>query len=591
MHHKLLYVGKLEGLDAVGRSVLAGRLETLLLNRYGGALEDGDTEALAVELAGKLHSRQKGHSRPGQAVLVRGGEVGEGEDEQMSLKSFRTVRVREIGGEWLCWKAIGHLGIREFLQTGHGWDAREVDLLLLNLVGRLLFPTSELKTALWLNERSGCADMLDSPLKIEDDGLGRVARKLVGLQHELEDHLYARLDGEIGFGGQSFLYDLTNTYFEGRMLGSELAQFGRSKEQRSDCRLVSIALLTNGLGFVRRSHFYAGNIGEPGTFGRVLDEMGGAPGAGVLADAGIGTAANIAQAALRGVPYMFVVREGFGRHEADFCGAEAFEHVPSNGQRPYRVWVRVEEHAFEAGGQVFHDRLVLVKSEAKQDKEDSMVERQKQRMEQGLQGIRQSLSRPRGHRQSHQVQQRIGRLKGNNARVAKAFDIRLEEQEGRVLALDWTYEPRHEKRNGTYVIRTNMPVQSARQGWQMYHNLSTIEAVNRCCKTDLNMRPVHHQKDETIKAHLFLTLLACTIVTYLRHLLAQKGIDWSWTELVRIMNTQKVVLSEFNNKRNEYFMVSQWSQPEGKARQIYEALGYETQGAPGFFFKISHDTS
>ena len=101
------------------------------------------------------------------------------------------------------------------------------------------------------------------------------------------------------------------------------------------------------------------------------------------------------------------------------------------------------------------------------------------------------------------------------------------------------------------------------------------------------MRPVFHQKDETIQAHLFLTLFACSIVTYIRHFLAKKGIHWSWKEIVRIMNTQKVVLTQFSNDQNELFLLNQWSRPENKAKEIYEAMDYKNIPYDGFFFKIA----
>ncbi len=280
VHERQIYIGKLEGLDARQRELLVGRMETLLMNRYGVCAEAVAVERLAVELVGKLHSRRKGQSHARQRLAVKGGTLGDTTEERIVLKSFRPIRMREVGGEWLCRQAIRALGIRSFLTTGQGWEEEHADLLLLNLVGRLLHPSSERKTALWLNERPGAPDLLDSPLKIHDDGLHRVTKQLLQSHYALEEHLYMRLDEELGFGGQHMLYDLTNTCFEGRMLGSSLAKFGRSKEQRSDCRLVSIGLLTNEWGFIRRSDFHAGNI---------------------------------EQAALRGVGYMCAVREGFGQ--------------------------------------------------------------------------------------------------------------------------------------------------------------------------------------------------------------------------------------------------------------------------------------
>ncbi len=390
----------------------------------------------------------------------------------------------------------------------------------------------------------------------------------------------------LDFGQSRFLYDLTNTYFEGRMLGSSLARYGRSKERRSDAPLVSLGLLSNELGFIRRSHFHPGNVNEPGTLEKVYEFLEDSP--GIVTDAGIGTRANIEQMAHRGIPYMCVVREGFKEYKVDFEQGQHFTHHTSNGQQ-YSVWLQYRPHTFKVEGKAYTDYLIFVKSQAKQAKEDGMVQKQKARFHAGLQAIRSSLDKPRGHKTITRVHQRLGRLKAKNTRVAKAFDIQTTDDGKKVTGLTWNYDPKGEQRNGSYIIRRSEPVENIHQAWKDYCALTKIEAVNRCCKTDLNLRPVYHQKDRTIQAHLFLTLIACTIVHFIRHQLAQAGIHWSWKEIVRILDTQKVVASEFTNKNKEWFLLSNWSYPEAKAKQIYDALNLEYQPYTGFFFKVAKD--
>lgn len=563
---------------------LVERIDQLLSHRYYPVSADQLVEEKAVYYVGKIHSRSMGHSQSGESLKVGGGLLEDSRHERVDLKSMKAIRVRETGAEWLCYQALELLGIGHYLMRGHGFSESEVNMVLLSLIGRLVYPTSEKKTAEWLLEQSGSTDLLSKTLEIHRYSLYMIGRKLLSTHDALEDYVYNRLNDLVDFSGRRHLYDITNTYFEGRMLGSRLATYARSKEKRNDCPLVSIGLLTNELGFIRRSHFYAGNIGEPGTFDAMLKYV--TEGEAILTDAGIGTSENIEKLALRGLGYMCVAREGFSHYPVDFEQAESFEHKSSNGNQ-YKVWLQIREHLFEVDGQQFSDWLIFVKSEAKQAKEDGIVSGQKTRFEKGLRQIRDSLSKVKGHKKIAQVHQRIGRLKAKNTRVSKAFDIKLKDDGSQVTQLEWNYNPDHEQRNGTYIIRTSLPIATPKQAWQAYHTFTIIEAVNRCCKTDLNMRPVYHQKDEPIKAHLFLTLLACNIVTFIRYLLAKKGIRWSWKEIVRIMNTQKVLLSEFTNDLNELFLLSQWSKPELKARQIYDALDYPHRPYEGFLFKIA----
>ena len=543
-------------------------------------------EERAQFYVGKFHRRCGGHSESGWSLEVRGGFLDHSQYERVDLKSLSAIRIRETGAEWLCYQVLELVGIRAFLLKGHGFSEAEANMALLVLMGRLIYPVSAKKTVEWLSEQSGGGDMLSKTLAIHRESVHQVSMKLLGIHDELEDYVYDRFAELIDFSSTRFLYDITNTYFEGRMLSSHLARYARSKEKRNDCPLVSIALLANESGFIRRSHFYEGNVSEPGTFDAVLDYV--KEGEGILTDAGIGTSENIERLAVKAIGYMCVVREGFRQYQVDFEEGERFEHKCSNG-RKYQVWVQTKAHSFQVEDQQFTDWLIFVKSEAKQAKEDGMVAGQKQRFEKGIRQIRDSLSKPKGHKQIAQVNQRIGRLRAKHSRVSKAFEIKLKDNGSQVTDLQWSYNPDHEQRNGTYIIRTSLAVEDPKEAWQTYHTFTAIEALNRCCKTDLNMRPVYHQNDEPIKAHLFLTLLACNIVTFIRYLLAQKGIRWSWKEIVRIMNTQKVILSEFNNDLNELFLLSHWSKPEKKAQEIYDALEYPDRPYEGFFLKIRPD--
>jgi hypothetical protein len=580
----MLYLGRLEGLDADGRADLLSRLETLLLHRYDNDASSEDIEKLAGYFIGKYHSRQKGHSKNRENLTIVSGPITwEAEEARIILSSFRTLRVREIGGEWLCWQAISELGIRAFLEKQCDWGSTQTDILLANLVGRMLYPVSERKTALWLSDTSGAGDLLESTSSLTMHDLHKANSQLLEVHHRLEDHLYNRMDELIDFGNPSFLYDLTNTYFEGKMAGSDLAQFGRSKEKRSDCRLVSIGLLANGLGFIRRSEFYAGNISEPSTFEHALQLAG--PN-GILTDAGIATAENIENAAQKGYPYTCVVREKFAQFNVEFSELDVFIHQPSNQTAAYKIWAQTKEHHFSIDDKKYTDYLVFIKSEAKKAKEDAMLNKQKKNIEEALTKLKEGVSKPNAKNLLEGIQQRIGRLKERNRTAAKGYQITLEHDENRVNDVQWVYDPKIEHDNGVYVIRTSNKPLSAAEAWKSYHAIGKVEELNRRCKTDLNMRPVHHQKDETIQTHLLLTLIACSITSYILHKLAEKGINWSWKEVVRVMNSQKVSFCEFKNNQKELILFSKWSAPEEKSEQIYRAMNYENTRNQGFFFKV-----
>jgi len=578
-----MYIGSLSGLDGDQRSLLVLRMEQLLTGQYRSLCVDSEVEKLAIHYVGKLKSRQIGHSEAGDRMEVSGGLLGAEEHASIDLSTFRTLEGRQGGSSWLIHQVLERLGIKDFLGSACGLGSEQVEWMLLNLHGRLLHPVSERATAVWVEEESSSKGLMSEVRSVHGQGLRLAALNWWAVHEEVEDYVYSRMNALLDFGESRYLYDLTNTYFEGRMQGSSLAQRGRSKEKRSDSPLVSMGLLTNEAGFIRRSHFYAGNVSEPGTLEDVHKFLKDSP--GVVTDAGIGTQANIEGLARLEIPYISVVRSGFKEFDIDFEQGEYFRHKTSNGQG-YGLWLQSREHSFKIGEETYTDWLIFVKSEAKQLKEDGIVNKQKERFETGLQAIQSSLDKPRGHKSIGQVHQRIGRLRNKYGRVSKAFDVQTSDDGKNITGLKWNYDPAEGQRNGTYIIRRSEPVTDLHQAWRDYCALTEIEAVNRCCKTDLNLRPVYHQKDESIQAHLFLTALACNIVQFIRHQLKQQGITVSWKEIVRIMDTQKSITSEFANKELQWFLLANWSEPQPKAKKIYDALKLEYKPHNGFFFKI-----
>jgi len=231
--------------------------------------------------------------------------------------------------------------------------------------------------------------------------------------------------------------------------------------------------------------------------------------------------------------------------------------------------------------------LLFVKSEGKKAKEDSIIEKQKQRFIDGLKTIQTSLTKPRGHKKISQVYQRIGRLKQKYSKVQRAFKLQLSKDATNIKSLKWTYNPDLEKRNGTYIIRTSQPILDLKKTWQTYNGLSTIEEINRSCKTDIQIRPIHHQTDQNIKAHLTLGFLAVNIVRYIRLKLARKGIHHSWQTILDILNQQHSNIITFSNKNKQWIWVNNWTEPNQQMMEIYKALDFKPKAHEGFFFQIN----
>jgi len=167
-----------------------------------------------------------------------------------------------------------------------------------------------LSTYGWLGERSGLGDLLGVDLEAMSlSALYRISDRLLASKTALEDALFGRVQDLFGFTTTVTLYDLTNTYFEGEMAINPKAQRGHSKEKRTDCPLVTLGLVLDGSGFVRRSEVFAGNVSEGQTLAGMLDGLNAPAGALVVMDRGIATEANLAWLRAQGYRYLVVSRE------------------------------------------------------------------------------------------------------------------------------------------------------------------------------------------------------------------------------------------------------------------------------------------
>ncbi len=208
-----------------------------------------------------------------------------------------------------------------------------------------------------------------------------------------------------------------------------------------------------------------------------------------------------------------------------------------------------------------------------------MENRFTQAFECGLEQISGALTKKGGTKKLEKEWERIGRLKEKYSSVNRFYHIEVEADERGIYAtsLSWTRidTGNMKERHGEYFLRTSLPDREEETTWQIYNTIREVEATFRCLKGDLNLRSVFHKTDDATMAHLHLGLLAYQLVSTIRFQLKQKGITHEWKEIVRIMNTQKIVTTHLVNTDNEKISIRKCSTPEPKVQTIYMALGYE----------------
>jgi len=572
-HQNLLNLGSLEGLNADEQKHLANRIESLYAGKHTLFIEP--SSAKVEELAHQFYKKLRGklQKETTAAFLPKASTVAVSSDfQQVDINSVQHDDVREVGAEWLCLQAIQELKIPDVLQA-QGWLQDTVNTALAHLVSRAVYPASEHKTAQWMESSSAISELLfKEHQSISYQRLYKTSDLLFKQKETLEKHLSTHTNELFKLNDTIVLYDLTNTYFEGRKVESEIAQFGRSKEKRSDAKLVSLALVINPEGFVKYSKIYQGNISEPDTLLVTIESLSAATGNSgskpiVVMDAGIATEKNLTMLKEKDYDYLCVTRAKLKDYK---CVDISKLPIQLYDNRQSLIEVQKVKHADNP------DSFLYVKSTKKALKEEAMEAHFSVRFEEELNQLSQGLSKKGTTKKAEKISERIGRIKERYPAANKHYDIKLNSKNGIATKLSFTRKQTTPPKNhGVYFLRTSLTNIDEKTFWEIYNTLTEVEASFRILKTDLSLRPVFHQKDDSTMAHIHLGLLAYMVVNTIRYKLKQKNIHHDWRNIIRIMNTQKLVTTSFNNKKGQVIILKKCSQPNAEVLAIYEALIYK----------------
>jgi transposase len=511
-----------------------------------------------------------------EAVNQKEADVRRQEEISVKLSTLTNISPREIGPEHVALSCLERLKIDKFL-THKGWSANEIKLAKLQIAARSLYPYSEYKTVRILRDNSALCELLGiAPQTITKDKLYQSACRLYELHYELENWLSNQVRSLFGLENKILLFDLSNTYFEGRMQGSSLAKYGRSKEKRTDCKQVVLAVVVNTHGLLVRTHIYEGNKADCTTMKEVISsiEYKGLPESEkkiIVMDAGISTKENLQYLKDNHYHYITVAKSSQTRYEE--MGGQVKTVCDNKGQI-----IRLQRVKAVVG----NDTLLLVESKAKAYKEEGMYERRCHHFEAGLNAIAAGIHKKGGTKKRDKVNERIGRLKQRFSSVWSHYDISLDyDSKETVTAVEWKKKAvRHadaESKHGKYLLQTNLDEDREENIWEFYNVIRTVEETVRVLKTDLDIRPVYHKSDDGIKAHLHLAILAYWLVSSSRFELKKAGINHDWTETVRILSTHKIVSTRIQQTNDDWIEVRQCTQPEEPVKFIYAALAINNE--------------
>jgi transposase len=456
---------------------------------------------------------------------------------EVNAAGVRVENCRQFGGPWLALQLIQRLQLDEFLKRamppGEEHVAWSVSALIL-VIARLLEPSSELYTAEQWYPKTALAELLGVPVeRVDDNRLYRALDELLPHKEQLQVYLKERLGNLFTLEYDLLLYDITSTFFEGKA-NFAMAQRGYSRDQRSDCKQVCIGLIVSRCGMPLGYEVFAGNTADKSTVEKIVELMEKRYGKSNriwVMDRGMVSEENLTFFRKERRRYLVGTPKGLlKKYEQELLSDDW--HKIRDGIEVKLLSVPPDEDEEPAGDAPSPDTtpqkeiFVLCRSRDRVKKDEGILQRFEQKIEQRLCAMSARCEKQR--RDTQKVEREVGRMLGQNTRAARLFKVTVEKREDGGARLTW--KKIEDVRDwatlsaGCYLLRTNVLDWTDEELWKTYMQLTEAEAAFRIHKTDLSIRPIWHQKEERVLAHILVCFLAYVLWKTLGQFCRQAGL-------------------------------------------------------------------
>jgi transposase len=500
----------------------------------------------------------------------------------VDLNSVNNEEARTVGAEYLVYETIKELGIDRKLKE-IGLKRHQLAAAIGVIAGRMIVPGSERATHYWLQNTSALGELMEFDFSfLSLDRLYKASDHLMKHKEAIENHLCETEARLFVLEEKIILYDLTNTFLEGSGKYNPKARYGKSKERRNDCPLLTLGLVLDMHGFPKRSRIFEGNVSEPGTLETMIRGLSERDTfqeslikPTIVMDAGIASEDNIQWLRNNHYPYIVVSRK-------------RKKEIPSDVKMmPVKIDDKTKAVLVQAGlaPNTETDELELYcHSIDKEKKEESIKTKFQEGFEAELLKARNALHLPNGTKRYEKVIERIGRLKEKFKLVSHRYNITIEKdpESHKAKSLTWSRK-KAKKTSGVYCLRTSRNDLNGQQIWDIYTMLTDIEDAFRCMKSELGLRPIYHHKERRCDGHIFITLLAYHILHTIRFKLRQKGIRFCWATVRTQLSSQIRISTTMKKKDGKAVHLRKSSRAESSHRTIYDALNLSYQ--PGRIVK------
>jgi transposase len=483
----------------------------------------------------------------------------------------RVENCRQFGAPWLAWELVKRLGLDDFLQrtlpVGQEHVPWSLTALIL-IIARLCEPSSELHIAEHFYRQSVLSDLLGVPLdKVDDNRLYRGLDELLPHKEALEVFLKQRFGELFAIEYDLLLYDVTSTYFEGQAKANPLAQRGYSRDHRPDCKQVCIRLVVTRCGLPLGYEVFAGNRHDSTTLEEIVETM----------EARYGQAQRI-WALDRGMvseDNLTFLKAGQRQYIVGTpkCHLKRFEQqLAAEDWHAIREGLEVKMCPCPDGGS---ETYILCRSRDRREKEQAMHARFEKRIEEGLTKLAAGCLKRR--QDVATISRRVGRLLGQNTRAAGLFDIQVQAADNGAATIAWkkveTWRAWAQLSEGSYMLRTNVSGWSDQDLWRAYIQLTDAETAFRIQKSDLSLRPVWHQKEDRVKAHILVCFLAYVLWKFLGQLCHKAGLGTEPRRVLDELGELRVVDVVLPTKDDREIRTRCVTQPSQHQRILLDRLG------------------
>jgi transposase len=437
------------------------------------------------------------------------------------LNKVRLERTRQFGSCFLGLELWKQLELDRFFQQtvdGEPADVPWSRVAALLAINRLCAPGSELAIEQRWYPSTALDDLLEiEEGKINDTRLYRCLDRILPYKTKLERHLKDRYGALFGAEFDVLLYDLTSTYVEGAAEKNPMVRRGYSRDHRPDCEQLVIALIVNHEGFPFSYETFDGNrtdVSTMETILRMVERKYGKARRIWVFDRGIVSEDNLAAIRKRDGQYLTgTPRSQMKQFETELLKEDWTRVRPA---------VEVKKVAIPQGEETY----ILCRTSGRKEKEKAIRNRFSNSMETALKGLEKAIVTGR-LKDRNKMERRLGKIQARHPQVNDLYDLALRDTAEGVRLFWQIQEDRRnwrESREGAYLLRTNLKAETAEELWSKYMQLTEAEASFRALKSELSVRPLFHQLEPRVKAHVMVAFLGYALWVTLKHLLKRRPI-------------------------------------------------------------------